>query len=424
MHGIARVFQETLQFFASLVRIAARSLGENRGLAVLSIVLAFGLWIYVTDSENPTRTRVLPIDIPVEAINVPDDVAIADDIAPVRVRVTVADEVFDSLSATDFEATVDLDGLGVGSYEGLPVEVEPLTSRGGLRIASVLPSTADVTLAPLIGKSVPVQIEVQGTPAPGYSMGTPIIDDDTVLVTGPQEEVDKVTQVTATVDVSGQTGDIDRAVRLTPRNDRGFLVQRVQLEPSITGVSIAIDQETFSRAVVVSVVTQGKPASGYNVSAVSVSPPTVTVRGSQSYITTATSISTRPIDIEGASETIVQTVSLDVPSGAEITGSGTTVTVTVTISAALSEFSFSVPVTAANLEGSVAISGALPSVSVTLVGPYDILSQVSPVDISATISLDGLTAGTHDVQVEVRPLAGVVVAGVSPGSVSIVLESR
>jgi len=423
MQSIFRVFQETLQLIASLVRPAARSLTDNRGLAVLSIVLAFGLWIYVTDSENPTRTRVLPIDIPVQPINVPADVAIANEIAPVRLRITVADDVFESLTAGDFEATVDLDGLGVGSYEDLPVDVQPLVTRGGLRIDSVL-NNVDVDLAPLISKSVPVQIDIQGTPAPGYSMGTPVIDDDTVLVSGPQVEVDKVTQVTASIDVSGRTNSIDQAVRLSPRDARDFLVQRVDLDPSITGVNIQIEQETFSRSVVVSVVTQGKPAAGYNVTAVSVSPPTVTIRGSDSIISGTTAISTRPIDIDGATDTIVRGVSLDLGPGVEVTGGSVNVTVTVTIEPGLSEFNYTVPVNAANLETNVSIVGALPAVVVTLVGPNDILSDVSPADISATVDLDGLGAGTHQVAVSVRPLAGVVVANTTPGQIEVVLGSQ
>ncbi len=423
MQGIARVFQETLQFFAALARPIAGSLSDNRGLAALSVVLAFGLWIFVTDTENPTRTRVLPIDITVQPINVPDDVAIASGIAPVRLRITVADDVFDSLSAGDFEADVDLDGLTVGSYE-LPVDVRALTGRGGLRIDESLPDTVTVDLAQLTGKSVPVQIDVTGSPAPGFTMNLPILDDDTVLVTGPQEEVDQVSQVTATIDVTARTSSVDQAVRLTPRNDRGFLVQRVNLEPSITGVTIDIEQERFSRSVAVSVVTDGDPAPGYNVVSVSVDPPTVTVRGTQSFITGTDSINTQPVDIGGADETVVRSVSLDIPSGAEVTGGAQVVTVTVTIGPATSEFNFTVPVTAANLGQNVSIVGALPSVVVKLIGPLPILSEVSPADISATVNLDDLGAGTHSVKIEVSQLAGVTVARVTPEEIDVVLESQ
>ena len=222
MQRIARLFGETLHFLAALARPVVNSLSDNRGLAALSVVLAFGLWIFVTDTENPTRTRVLPIDIPVQPINVSDDVAIAADVAPVRLRITVADDVFDSLTSGDFEASVDLDGLTVGSYD-LPVDARALTGRGGLRVDQSIAETVQVDLAQLTSKSVPVHIDLTGSPAPGFTMSPVELDDDTVLVTGPQEEVDKVSQVTATVDVTARTIPVDQAVRLTPRDDRGFL---------------------------------------------------------------------------------------------------------------------------------------------------------------------------------------------------------
>ncbi len=423
MQSIARLFQETLQLLVALARPIFGSLSDNRGLAALSVVLAFGLWIFVTDSENPTRTRVLPIDIAVQPINVPDDVAISSDIVPVRLRITVADDVFDSLTAGDFEADVDLDGLTVGSYE-LSVNVRALTGRGGLRIDESLPDAVTVDLAQLTGKSVPVQIDVTGSPASGFTMSPPVLDDDTILVTGPQEEVDKVSRVTATIDVTARTNSVDQAVRLTPRTDRGFLVQRVNLEPSIVGVTIDIDQQRFSRSVAVSVVTDGEPAPGYNVVSVSVNPPTVTVSGSRSFISGTNSIDTQPVDIDGADATVVRSVSLDIPSGAEVIGGSQVVTVTVTIDPATSEFNFTVPVTAANLGANVSIVGALPSVSVKLIGPLPILGEVSPADISATVNLDDLGAGTHSVEIEIAELAGVTVATVTPGEIDVVLESQ
>ena len=423
MQGIVRVFQETLQFFAALARPVVDSLSDNRGLASLSIVLAFGLWIFVTDTENPTQTRVLPIDITVQPINVPDDVAIASSITPLRLRITVADDVFDSLTAGDFEADVDLEGLTVGSYE-LPVNVRALTSRGGLRIDEPLPDSVTVELAQLTGKSVPVEINVTGSPASGFTISPAVLDDDTVLVTGPQDEVNSVSRVTAMIDVTARTSSVDQAVRLTPRNDRGFLVQRVSVEPSIVGVTIVIEQERFSRSVAVSVITAGDPATGYNVVSVSVDPPTVTVRGTESFITGTDSIDTQPVDISGADETVVLSVSLDVPSGAEVTGGAQTVTVTVTIGPATSEFSFTVPIAATNLGPNVSIVGALPSVAVKLIGPFPILSQVSPADISATVNLTDLGAGTHAVKIDVAQLAGVTIVSVTPRELDVALESQ
>ena len=127
---------EAAVVIGALLRPAAKSIRENSGLAVLSIVLAFGLWIFVTDAENPEQTKVLPVDIPVRPVNRPSDVAVADTLGNVRVRIRVEENVFDSLTKDDFQATVDLDGLTVGTYER-PVDVRTLTGRGNLRVVEV-----------------------------------------------------------------------------------------------------------------------------------------------------------------------------------------------------------------------------------------------------------------------------------------------
>jgi len=417
------MLQETGLFLAAVVRTTLKSVRENSGLAALSVVLAFGIWIFVTDAENPTETRVLPVDIPVQAVKVPDDVAVAEPLAPVRVRVRVAEDVLESLSPADFEATVDLDGLTVGEYE-LPVEVRAFTSRGGLRVEDVLPGVIDVRLAQLTNKSVPVVIDVSGEPPSGFVMSAPEPDDETVFVTGPQEQVDQVTQAIATIDVAARSETVDQAVRLSPRDGRGILVPGVTIEPSLTGIRIEIDQEKFSRSVAVSPDIAGAPELGYNVVGVSVNPAAVTVRGEQAFIEGTISVPTKPVSIAGATEDIVRTVSLDLPSGAEVTGGVPVVTVTVNIEPAQGLLTFSVPVTATGLGENVVIQGGLPSVIVTLFGELPDLQALSPSDISATVDLAGQGAGAHREAIEVTTVSGLTVQSVSPPEIDIVLGSR
>ena len=107
-----------------------------------------------------------------------------------------------------------------------------------------------------------------------------------------------------------------------------------------------------------------------------------------------------------------------------MTGGAQVVTVTVTIGPATAEFNFTVPITAANLEPNVSIVGALPSVAVKLIGPFPILNEVGPADISATVNLNDLGAGMHSVKIDIAQLAGVTVARVTPEEIDVVLESQ
>jgi YbbR domain-containing protein len=155
---------------------------------------------------------------------------------------------------------------------------------------------------------------------------------------------------------------------------------------------------------------------------VSVDPATVTVRGDEAFINGAFSIRTRPVDISGADDDIIRSVSLELPTGAEITGGVRVVTVTIEIEPAEGAFSFTVPVTAADLAGNLHIVGALPSVEVRLVGPLPVLNDISAADIRATVDLSGLEAGTHTVRIDVAKLAGVTGQSASPAEIQIVLE--
>src|SRR3990172_5686991 len=186
MERLKELGAEALAFLRALVWPVASSVRDNVGLAALSVVLGFALWIFVTDTENPTRSGVLPFD--------------------------------------------------------LPVRVEPLTGRGNLRVTQVIPDTLQVELKSLFSKSVSVSVSLEGTPPPGYEATVPKLEAETVLVTGTQDRVTLVSEAVAKLDLSGHTEDLTQAVRLEARDSRGFLVEGVSLEPSVMNVSVEISQ--------------------------------------------------------------------------------------------------------------------------------------------------------------------------------------
>src|SRR3990172_3343628 len=204
MKQMRRLVQEGAPFLLAMVKPVARSVRENVGLAVLSVVLAFGLWIFVSDTGNPTRTGGLALDLMVVPVNPPADVVVVNELATVRPRIRVAQDVWESLTSADFKATVDLAGLRAGTYE-LPIKVTAATSQGGLSVLGALPSQIEVKVEPLFSKSVPVIVEVKGEPPAGFTMGSPEVEQKTALVTGPQEKVDLASQSVARLDVSGRS---------------------------------------------------------------------------------------------------------------------------------------------------------------------------------------------------------------------------
>jgi YbbR domain-containing protein len=407
----------------AILRPAWKSVRENTGLAALSVVLAFGLWIFVTDAENPEQTNVLPVDIPVRPVNVPAEVWVPEEMpTPVRVEVRVEENIFDSLTKDDFEATVDLEGLTVGDYRR-PVEVRALTTRGNLRIVEILPEEIPVTLQQLVSKSVPVEIEIKGSPPPEFSLHPLDPEVNNVKVAGPQNRVVEVTRAVGPIDIEGRTETFESAVRLEARDQLGNLVLEVEVDPALIDVKIEIEQQSFSKALAVYPVVVGQQRQGYNIVGITVDPPVVTVFGPESFIDQAVAISTQPVDVGDATGDVVRTVSLDLPPDVTVRGGGTA-TVTVKVTAATGQQVFAVPVTADGLGDGLSIVGNLPPAQVFLFGPLPDLLRLNPNDISATVDLEGKEAGTHTVKVEVKAPESLEVRSVSPQEIEITLEQR
>lgn len=420
MDRLLAVFRDIGAVVVAIVTPILRSFRQNSGLAVLSVVLAFGIWIVVSDAENPETTRVVPVDIPVEPVNVESDVAV-DSLDPtvIQVRVRVEEDVLDTLTAADFEATVDLQGLNVGELT-LDVEVRPLTQRGGLRIEDVLPATTEVTIVQLALKSVPVEIDPVGNPPDGFTMSVPEPETDNVNVEGPQSKVSQVAKVTASLNVENKTEPIDQAVRLEPRNSRGTLITGVSVVPAVIKVTVDITQQTFSRPVVVSPVLSGSPAEGFVVTGLSVDPATVTVTGSESFIQLTSLIKTEPIDITDADSSVVRSVALAVPTGADEVLGELRVAVSITIRP-LTDTTIQVSITVQNLGSDLSIAGPLPTIEVMLEGPQPDLIDLEAGDVSATIDLEGKEAGQSEVDIEISAPSALEIREVSPDSITITL---
>jgi len=418
MKRFLSVIRDIGAVFAALVVPIGRSFRQNSGLAVFSIVLAFGVWIVVSDAENPETTLIVESDIPVEPVNIPSEIAVADlDPQVVRVRVRVEEDVLDTLTAADFEATLDLEGFTVGDFTQ-PVDVRPLTSRGGLRIEEVLPPDIDVALVPLITKSVPVVIELEGKPPSGFSLSFPEPEQASVNVRGPQSQIDQVTQVTASISVEGATESIEQAVRLEPRDRLSALVPRVAVDPSLIEVTVEIMQQEFSRPVVVSPKITGSPAEGFRLIGVTVDPATVTVTGPESFIKVTVDISTDPISISNADGNIERSVNLVLPDGVVAVGDGE---VTVTVLIAPLSVTLEVPLNVINVGNGLSVVGTLPTIQVTVSGAPEDLIDLDPTDISVTVDVDGQGEGSHVINVELSVPDNLDVDEFTPDNVTISL---
>jgi YbbR domain-containing protein len=157
-----------------------RHLRNNLGTALLSLLLAFVIWIWATLEADPF-TNKLVANVPVTPLNQPDDTVLynADQVSDqVDVDARGPGSVVEKVDSSDFEAVMDLSVLQPGTEE--PVTVQVTSTNEALRVLAVDPEKQVVLLEAVKTLTVPVTIEVQGEVAPGYRSLPPVIIPDEV----------------------------------------------------------------------------------------------------------------------------------------------------------------------------------------------------------------------------------------------------
>ena len=431
MAALARLLREFFRVAGVVIGAAVGSVRGNLGLAVLSVALAFGVWMFIVDTEHPTRTGVFPVDIPVEPVNMPEGLTLGGPLGDVTLRIEADEDLWDKLAASDFRATVNLLGAQIGTQD-VEVSVELLGERNGLRLIEVIPTlhatgapagTVRVELRPLVSQVVAVSVDVVGEPPMGYEASSPSVEPDQVVVSGPEDLVSRVAAAVATVELSGAVSDVRQTYSLAARDDGGFIVAGVTLDPASVGVEITVEQKRFSRLVVVSPSLEGSPAAGYDVTAVELEPASVTLLGPLELLNVTSFVVTDDIDITGATSDINRIVNIvGVPSGVSISGSST-VSVRVRIAAGQGKATFGVAPKWTGLASDLRVVSITSLVEVTLQGELPTLRNVSLDQVTASVDLSDLGAGSHRLEPQVKAPDGLQVANISPTSVEVVLEA-
>ncbi|MQC18754.1 MAG: hypothetical protein DWG80_06755 [Chloroflexi bacterium] len=385
---------------------------------MLSGLLAISLWVFVTDTENPTIVDQFPQPIPVEAVNVADNLAVANQLPAVSVRVSAPTDRWEDVSATNLRAFVDLNRFDARAQE-VPVQVE-VSGLGGVRVVDVEPRVITVNLEDLVTRLVPVDARAIGSLPIGYELGAMDLGATAVTVSGPESLVARVAEAAADVNVTGLTVNLEQTVTLKPLGAGGSEILGVRIEPSTLRVAVEVFQSTIVRTVPLTVEVTGTPAAGFRVSSVSISPPAIQVQGPLQASQQIDAITLPVVNVNGARTDIVRSIAVPLPPGLEFVNTER-VTITITVEATTGSLRTSVVLIAAELSGSLQAESSPASVAVTLEGPLPLLNALLSGDVRATLTLGGLGVGTHTVPVSVEVPDGVTVASVQPGTVTVTI---
>ena len=402
-----------------------RWLATNLRTFLWAFIMALAVWVAAVSSSDPDEVRAYPNPIPVEIVGQDPSLVITGDV-PKQVELTLRAprSVWDRLlnEENSVRAVLDLSGLSDGAHT---LEIQIQIATRPVRIVSVTPRTATVTLEPLATRTFPIKLALTGQPAIGYQAGDPTLTPKEIIVSGPQSVVDRVTQVRVPLSLAGVRESVEQTVTVQPLDANNQIVAGLGLNPAEVTVDIPISQQGGYRDLAVKVVVTGQVANGYRLANISVFPPVVTVfSGDPALVNSLPGVlETQPLDLENANDELTTRLAINLPDGVSLVGDQTVlVRVNVTpIQSSLTLSNKSIQIE--GLSNGWYVQVAPRTVDVILSGPLPLLDILSSQEVRVTVDVTGLDVGTHQLAPMVDVLvSNITVESILPGTVEVVLS--
>jgi len=368
--------------------------------AVLALLLAAVVWVVAVYEQDPPQAKDFE-GVSIKYANIQQDLELVG--TPVQwVNVTArapkSHWAAQAASAATLEATVDLSGLGEGTYS---VDVKVRSLDKAATVVSCSPRRVVVRLEQRVRREVAVRVQIadpETTPL-GYATAEPKATPEKVTVAGPRTAVEQVSEVVAKVWLRGSKTAIEAPVALTALNADGQGVNGVEISPAMATVQLGVAPLAEFRDVTVRADVPGSPAPGYWVSSVTVEPAAVTVQGRPEIIRQMASVvSTAPVDVTGVKESFTRRVSLKLPEGVTVYSadtSGHTVLVRVEVSPVIGGKTIQPKIQWLGLRSGNVVNISPDTVDVILSGPLPELQTLQVEDVRVVVNLFGLGPGRY-----------------------------
>lgn len=399
-----------------------RWLGRNLTSMILSLLLAFVIWISAVTSANPNVEA--EFSIPLEVRQQSSDIAIVDPLPQtIDLKVLAPESIIQSLEEDNpLVAYINLTDISAGTYR-FPVQVQIPDQLNPIRVLEQNPEKLELKVSNLISKMLLVSIQVEGEPAIGYQTSGLSWDGSSVTVTGQDSKVQEVAVVVGILDISDSTGSISRSITLEAWNTAGEIVDGVMFQPETVLVNQSISLQGGYRNLAVNVTTQGVVEPGYRFTSITPAPPTVMVFSEDPQLVEGLPgyVNTKPLNLNGVDGYLETILELDLPEGVTVVGDPT-VLIQVNVTALETSMVITREIEVIGLLPGLNAQVSPSQVSVRVSGPVPVLENLTLRDIRVVVDLTSLEAGTHTLTptVEILP-TDIIWEDVSPATIEIVI---
>ncbi len=306
---------------------------------LLALLAAIVLWVYVVTVENPDD-KVSIRGVPVRVIGANELqmnglMLTGGEIQYVDVEVAGRRSDLKELNNTTLEAVADAGKIdGPGTYELSWVLDPPSTvASGDIKLVSSSNNKIKVKVSEYVNRlGIPVEIEYTGSTAEGFVRDPAMVNLETVPVSGPLEELDKIHRARVIVDLADTKESLDRELPYELVGEDG---QTLSLSPYVTVheevLRVRVPVFCYKQLQLQLELIDGGGARGEHVK-YTIDPPSIGVIGEESVLKDMDSqLLIKTIKLSELTDSLSFTVVPELPEGVTYREAGTEITVTVSL---------------------------------------------------------------------------------------------
>lgn len=210
---------------------------DDWGVKLLALGITLVLWMAVADFNKPRTIRVA---VQLNFVR-PNNLDISNE--PPRtidVELTGSRERLNNMRLSDLVATVDISDNTAGErIVRLNNERVHMDLPDGVKIDSFKPTTIPIRLEPNLERQLPVDIKLEGQPAPGFELVSSTAQPSVINVNGPASLIEKLQRApTELISIEGKKGNFT-ALGVTI----AIADSRIEVENPVVDVAIEIGEK-------------------------------------------------------------------------------------------------------------------------------------------------------------------------------------
>lgn len=190
---------------------------------LLSLLIAFGIWLYVVTVVSPESEVVIhniPVQFDGDAVLAERDlIVVSDKNCTVNLKLFGNRVDLNKLSASNVTVVADLSQITEPGEHHVRFDVTypAAVQQGNIDVMERDPQYITVTVAERSWKNIPVEIRYTGSVPEGYVVDgqNAKLDQNSITVTGPADVLSKIAKACITVDLDGRMSTIVDTYRLS-----------------------------------------------------------------------------------------------------------------------------------------------------------------------------------------------------------------